>query len=135
MIIGTGNDMCDIRRIEKALARFGARFEARVFTPAEQAKARSRSHAGEQIIAATYAKRFAAKEACAKALGARGMSWLDIEVSNAENGAPQLTLSGGALTKLQERTPPGMQPKLWLTLTDAYPHAQAHVVIEAIAAV
>ncbi len=95
MILGTGNDTTDIRRIEQSLARFGARFENRVFTPGERQKATSRAKAGERIVASTYAKRFAAKEACAKALGTgmrAGVFWRDMEVVNIPGGAPTMRL-------------------------------------------
>jgi holo-[acyl-carrier protein] synthase len=130
MIVGLGNDMVDIRRIEKSLKRFGARFENRVFTEAEQKKARSRPMA----TAATYAKRFAAKEACAKALGTglrRGVFWKHMEVVNAASGAPSMKLSGGALKRLEAITPAGTQAFIHLTLTDEYPYAQAQVIISA----
>jgi holo-[acyl-carrier protein] synthase len=129
MILGLGNDLTDIRRIEKALARFGARFERRVFTKGEREKAR-----GVATTAASYAKRFAAKEACLKALGtgfAAGISWQDMEVANLESGAAFLRLHGAALQRLEHMTPAGMTAKLWLTLSDEYPLAQAIVIIEA----
>ncbi|MGE0755060.1 MAG: holo-ACP synthase [Alphaproteobacteria bacterium] len=131
MILATGIDLTDIRRIEQTLARFGAQFENRVFTKAEQEKAKSRAEAGIQTVAATYAKRFAAKEACIKALGMKGINWLDMEVSNADNGAPSLTLHGEAKQYLQRLTPEGHRPVLFLSLTDAYPYAQAQLIIEA----
>jgi holo-[acyl-carrier protein] synthase len=133
MIIGVGSDMIDIRRIEKTLEQFGARFENRVFTKGEQKKAHSRKNAGERIIAATYAKRFAAKEACSKALGTglrQGTFWRDMEVVNAISGAPTMQLSGGALRRLESMTPSGMKPVIHVTLTDEYPWAQAQVIIE-----
>lgn len=132
-----GNDIIDIRRIEQSLARFGARFENRVFTEAERRKAYSRQKAGTRSIASTYAKRFAAKEACSKALGTglrQGVFWRDMEVTNQPSGAPTMQLSGGALTRLQTMTPPGMNAAIHVTLTDEYPYAQAQVVIEAVAA-
>jgi len=132
---GVGNDMIDIRRIEKSLQRFGARFENRVFTKIEQQKAQSRKKAGEKIVAATYAKRFAAKEACAKALGTglrSGIFWRNMEVTNSASGAPAMHLSGGALAKLQSMTPKGMKAAIHVTLTDEYPWAQAQVMIEII---
>lgn len=132
MILGTGIDITDIRRIEKTLARFGSQFEARVFTPAEQQKARSRSEAGSQAVAATYAKRFAAKEACIKALGMRGINWLDMEIGNSENGLPMLTLHGDAKKHLAAMTPEGRSARLFLSLTDCYPFAQAMLIIEAV---
>jgi holo-[acyl-carrier protein] synthase len=133
MILGLGNDMIDIRRIEKSLGRFGARFENRVFTAREQQKAHSRENAGEKIVAATYAKRFAAKEACSKALGTglrRGVFWRDMEVINAASGAPAMRLTGGALKRLESMTPSGKKAVIHLTLTDEYPWAQAQVIIE-----
>ena len=134
MILGIGNDICDITRIEKTLARFGEKFEKRVFTRAEIAKARARKGAGPQVVAGTYAKRFAAKEACAKALGTGfgTINWHEVEVVNLESGAPTIYLSGGALEQLQKLTPSGQQARIFLTLTDEYPLAQAHVVIESI---
>lgn len=137
MILGIGIDICDIHRIEDSMARFGQAFEDRLFTPAEQEKAQSRKGGGVKAIACTYAKRFAAKEACRKALSIaenQGIGWRDIEVTNAENGAPALILHGGALAKLAALTPAGMQAKLWLTLSDEYPYATAQVVIEAVPA-
>lgn len=130
MILGIGNDLTDITRIEKTLARFGARFIDRVFTPHEQAKAASRANP-----APTYAKRFAAKEACAKALGTgfnQGVYWRDIGVVNKPSGQPTLRLTGGALARLQAMTPAGMVANIHLALTDDHPYAQAFVVIEAL---
>ena len=130
MIIGLGSDLCDIRRIEKTLERFGDRFVARVFTPIEQRKAESRAHR-----AATYAKRFAAKEACAKALGtgfSRGVFLKDIGVVNGPSGAPTLALTGGAAQRLAALVPKDHDVKIHLTLTDEAPLAMAVVVIEAL---
>ena len=134
MIIGTGNDLIDIRRVERALQRFGARFEDRIFTAVEQSKARSRSKAGSRTVAATYAKRFAAKEACLKALGTdmNGISWRDMEVVSKTSGAPTLMLSGSALKRLQVLLPKNTSAAIHLALTDEYPFALAHVIIEAI---
>jgi holo-[acyl-carrier protein] synthase len=134
MIVGTGNDITDIRRIEKTLARFGARFEKRVFTEGERKKAASRKNAGIKVVAGTYAKRFAAKEAAAKALGLglKGIAWKEIEVVNAKSGKPELKLSGKALAHLKKMTPRGKRPAIHLTLTDEYPYAQAFVIIEAV---
>ncbi len=135
MIIGLGSDLIDIRRVEKTLVRFGARFEDRVFTKTEQGKAKSRAKAGSKIIASTYAKRFAAKEACAKALGTgfrRGVHLNCIEVVNLPSGQPTLHLSGGAQARLQEIIPSGMRPHISLTMTDDYPLAQAVVIISAV---
>ena len=129
MIVGIGSDIIDIRRIEKSLERFGERFVRRVFTEIERARAERR--AGP---AATYAKRFAAKEACAKALGTgmrRGVFWRDMGVVNVRSGQPTLALTGGAATRLAEITPPGHACVLHLTLSDEPPYAQAFVVIEA----
>ena len=134
MIVGIGNDLCDIRRIEKTLARFGDRFVERVFTEIEQAKARRRA---EGIRAGTYAKRFAAKEACAKALGtgfAQGVFMKDIGVVNLPSGQPTLALTGGAALRLAEMIPVGMAPHIALTITDEYPLAEAMVIISAVPA-
>jgi holo-[acyl-carrier protein] synthase len=127
MILGIGNDLCDIRRIERSLERFGDRFRDRVFAPEEQAKAERRAHP-----AATYAKRFAAKEACAKALGTgfrNGVFWRDMVVIHLASGRPTLRLTGGALERLTAITPIGMTADIHLTLTDEYPLAQAIVMI------
>ncbi len=129
MIIGLGSDLCDIRRIEKTLDSFGDRFVDRCFTPVERAKSERR--AGR---AASYAKRFAAKEACAKALGTGlnlGVFWRDMGVVNLPTGQPTLHLTGGAAERLRALTPPGHAAVIHLTLTDEYPLAQAHVLIEA----
>ena len=133
MIIGTGSDLIDIRRVEKVMARFEQRFIDRCFTAAEKAKAERRRAAGTHI--ATYAKRFAAKEACSKALGTgfnQGVFMKDIGVINAPSGAPTLELTGGALKRLQSMVPPGMTPVIHLTLTDEPPLAKALVIIEAL---
>ncbi|MGB8277829.1 MAG: holo-ACP synthase [Methylovirgula sp.] len=130
MIIGYGIDLCDIRRVEAALARFGERFTSRCFTDIE--RARSEARAGR---AASYAKRFAAKEACAKALGTglrRGIYWRDMGVVNLASGKPTMQLTGGAAARLVDLTPAGYRAVIHLTLTDEYPLAQAHVIIEAI---
>jgi holo-[acyl-carrier protein] synthase len=129
MIIGIGSDLCDTRRIEKSLARFGERFIQRVFTPVEQAKARRRPE-----LAPTLAKRFAAKEACSKALGtgfSRGVFLRDIGVVNLRSGQPTLALTGGALEQLNRMLPEGHAAVIHLTMTDEYPLAQAFVIIEA----
>ncbi len=129
MIIGIGSDLCDIRRIEKSLTRFGERFIQRVFTPVEQAKARRRPE-----LAPTLAKRFAAKEACSKALGtgfSRGVFLRDIGVVNLRSGQPTLALTGGALEQLNRMLPEGHAAVIHLTMTDEYPLAQAFVMIEA----
>jgi holo-[acyl-carrier protein] synthase len=129
MIIGVGSDLCDIRRIEKVMARFGDRFLHRVFTDAERARA-ARRHV--RIQPGTYAKRFAAKEACAKALGTgfrRGVFHSDMGVVNLPSGQPTLTLTGGALARLREITPRGQVATIHLTLTDEHPYAFAQVMI------
>ena len=131
MIIGLGSDLCDIRRIETVLARHGDRFLQRVFTPVERARAERRTPA---LHAGTYAKRFAAKEACAKALGtgfSHGVFHSDMGVVNLPSGQPTLALTGGAGARLQAITPPGMRPVLALTVPDEYPYAFAQVVISA----
>lgn len=133
MIIGTGSDLIDIRRVEKVMAQFEQRFIRRCFTAAETAKAERRRAAGTHI--ATYAKRFAAKEACSKALGTgfnQGVFMKDIGVVNAPSGAPTLELTGGALKRLRSMVPPGMVPVIHLTLTDEPPLAKAFVIIEAV---
>lgn len=130
MIIGIGSDLCDIRRIERSLAEFGERFTGRVFTPTEIARAERRP----LTRAATYAKRFAAKEACSKALGTglkRGVYLATMGVANLPSGAPTMALTGGAALRLQALTPAGMACLIHLSLTDDYPWAQAFVVIEA----
>lgn len=130
MIIGIGNDLTDIRRIEKSIARYGDRFIKRLFTEEEQAKAALRA---DPIP--TYAKRFAAKEACSKALGTgirRGVYFCDMGVVNLPSGQPTLKLTGGALQQLERLIPPGMTPRLHLSLTDDHPWAQAFVIIEAV---
>jgi holo-[acyl-carrier protein] synthase len=132
VIVGVGSDLTDIRRIQKSLERFGERFTQRVFTETERAKAERRADR-----AGTYAKRFAAKEACAKALGTgmrRGVFWRDMGVINARSGQPTLALTGGAAARLAELTPPGHTSAIHLTLTDEHPYAQAFVVIEALPA-
>ncbi len=132
MIIGIGSDLCNIERITATLDKFGARFVGRVFTDIEQAKAAKRT---DSIRAATFAKRFAAKEACAKALGTgiyRGVFFRDMGVVNLPSGQPTLQLTGGALEKLRSMTPAGMTARIHLTLTDDHPWAQAFVIIEAL---
>lgn len=133
MILGTGNDLIDIRRIEKILARFGDRFINRCFAPEEIKKAERRREAGTHI--ATYAKRFAAKEACSKALGTgfnHGVFFRDMVVINDVNGKPTLKLSGGALEHLKSMTPTGKTAIIHLALTDEPPMAMANVMIECI---
>jgi holo-[acyl-carrier protein] synthase len=129
MIVGIGADLCDINRIEETLERFGERFVARCFTDIE--RRRSDAKAGR---AASYAKRFAAKEACAKALGTglrRGVFWRDMGVVNLPSGQPTMRLTGGAAARLAAITPEGCEPFIHLTITDEHPLAQAFVVIEA----
>ncbi|MDN5928051.1 MAG: holo-ACP synthase [Hyphomicrobiales bacterium] len=130
MIIGLGSDLIDIRRIERALERHGGRFTARIFTETERAKSDRRLER-----AASYAKRFAAKEACAKALGtglARGVFWRDMGVVNLPGGKPTMQLTNGAAAMLAELTPAGHRAVVHLTITDDFPLAQAFVVIEAL---
>ncbi len=131
MIIGLGNDLIDIRRIEKTLERFGTRFTERVFTPVERKKSDRRA-----ARAASYAKRFAAKEACAKALGTgvprRGVHWRDLGVVNLPSGKPTMALTRGAAARLKEITPKGMIAQIDVTITDDYPLAQAIVIISAL---
>ena len=130
MIIGTGNDLIDISRIEKTLARHGERFIARIFTGIEIAKSERR-----QQRAASYAKRFAAKEACAKALGtglSQGVFWRDMGVVNLPSGKPTMALTGGAAARLAALVPAGHKAVIHLTITDEFPMAQAYVIIEAL---
>ena len=130
MILGIGNDLIDIRRIERTLERYGERFLDRVFTDVERQKSDRRNQR-----AASYAKRFAAKEACAKALGTglnRGVYWRDMGVVNLPGGQPTMKLTGGALERLNRITPPGMTAVIHLTLTDDLPLAQAIVLISAV---
>ena len=130
MIIGIGNDLVRIDRIEKTLERFGARFIARVYTDVEREKSERRA-----ARAASYAKRFAAKEACAKALGTgvprRGVHWRSMGVVNLPSGKPTMALTDGALRRLEEITPEGMSVQIDVTITDDYPLAQAIVIISA----
>ena len=129
MIIGIGSDVCDIRRIARSLERFGDRFKERVFTPGERARSDRKA-----MGAASYARRFAAKEACSKALGtgmSMGVFWRDMEVVNLRSGQPTMRLTGGALARLTALMPPGHEPFVHLSLTDDPPVAQAFVVIEA----
>ena len=132
MIIGLGSDLCDVRRIAQVLERHGERFVARIFTAAERAKAERRANRAE-----TYAKRFAAKEACAKALGTgirRGVFWRDMGVVNLPGGRPTMQLTGGALARLKAITPPGCEARIDVSLTDEGPTAQAIVIISAVPA-
>jgi holo-[acyl-carrier protein] synthase len=130
VIIGIGNDIIDIRRIEKTLSRHEQRFVKRVFTEIEQRKSDRRAER-----AASYAKRFAAKEACSKALGtglSQGVYWRDMGVVNEPSGKPTMQLANGAAARLAKLTPAGRSAKLHLTMTDEYPYAQAIVIIEAV---
>ncbi|MBJ7252683.1 MAG: holo-ACP synthase [Acetobacteraceae bacterium] len=132
MIIGIGSDILDIRRIERTIERHGDRFLERIFTTAERAKAEKRT---ERIRAATYAKRFAAKEAASKALGTgfrAGVFWRDLGVVNLPSGQPTLRLTGGAAERLKAITPAGHGAVIALTMTDEFPYAQAMVVITAV---
>ena len=132
MIVGIGSDLSDIRRIHNSLERFGERFTQRVFTEVERARSERK---GDR--AASYAKRFAAKEACAKALGTglmRGVHLSDMGVVNLKSGKPTMALTGGAVTRLNALIPPGMEPHIHISLTDDHPYAQAFVIIEALPA-
>ena len=132
MIVGLGSDLCDIRRVEKVIARHGERFLRRVFTATERAKADRRM---ESIRVATYAKRFAAKEAASKALGTgfrAGVFHSDLGVVNLPSGKPTMQMTGGAAVRLTTITPPGMTAAVHLTMTDEYPYAYAEVIIEAL---
>jgi holo-[acyl-carrier protein] synthase len=130
MILGVGSDLVDVRRIERVIARHGDRFILRIFTETERAKADRRATRIE-----TYAKRFAAKEACAKALGTgfrRGVFWRDLGVVNLPSGRPTMQLTGGALERLRAITPPDHEARIDLTITDEGPMAQAMVIISAV---
>ncbi|MBB4289218.1 holo-[acyl-carrier protein] synthase [Rhizobium leguminosarum] len=130
MIIGIGSDLIDIRRVEKSIERFGDRFTHRCFTEIERARSDRRANRG-----ASYAKRFAAKEACSKALGtgiAQGVFWKDMGVVNLPSGKPTMVLSGAAALILESMLPAGHRPAIHLTITDDYPLAQAFVIIEAL---
>jgi holo-[acyl-carrier protein] synthase len=134
MILGIGSDICDIRRIQTAIERHGARFLERVFTETERSKALRRIEANQ---AATFAKRFAAKEAAAKALGTgfrRGVFFSDLGVVNLPGGQPTLAMTGGSATRLRAITPQGMIAQVHLTMSDEYPYAYAQVIISAIPA-
>jgi holo-[acyl-carrier protein] synthase len=129
VILGIGSDLVDIKRIESSLERFGDRFIRRIFTEIEQKRSDGRAER-----AASYAKRFAAKEACSKALGTglrRGVFWRDMGVVNLRGGRPSMALTGGAAARLAEITPAGMTAQIDLTITDEYPLAQAFVIISA----
>jgi holo-[acyl-carrier protein] synthase len=130
MILGVGSDLVDVRRIERMIDRYGERFLQRIFTDDERARAERGA-----TPAATYAKRFAAKEACAKALGTgfrSGVFWRDLGVINLSSGRPAMRLTGGALARLKEMTPRGFEPRIDVTLTDEGPLAQAFVMISAV---
>jgi holo-[acyl-carrier protein] synthase len=130
MIVGIGSDLIDIRRIEKSLERHGERFVRRIYTEIERAKSEGRA-----ARAASYAKRFAAKEACAKALGtgmAQGVFWRDMGVVNLPGGKPTMALTGGAAARLALLLPPGHRAAIHLTITDDFPLAQAFVIVEAL---
>ncbi len=130
MIIGIGSDIIDARRIAKTIERHGDRFLDRIYTPAERAKAEGRAKPVE-----TFAKRFAAKEACSKALGTgfrRGVFWRDMGVVNLPSGRPTMKLTGGALERLRALTPPGFEAQIDVSLTDDGPTAQAIVIISAV---
>jgi holo-[acyl-carrier protein] synthase len=136
MIIGIGLDVIDIRRVAKVIERHGDRFLERIYTDAERAKADRRAK-NEKMVAATYAKRFAAKEACSKALGTgirRGVWWRDMGVINLPGGRPTMELTGGALARLQSMTPEGHEVRIDLSITDDWPMAQAFVIISAVPA-
>lgn len=130
MIIGLGSDLIDIRRIEKSLEKHGSRFTSRIYTEIEQQKSDKRKNR-----AASYAKRFAAKEACCKALGtgiSNGVFWRDMGVVNDKNGKPTMKLTNGAAKRLAEMMPNGYEPHIHITITDDFPLAQAFVIIEAL---
>jgi holo-[acyl-carrier protein] synthase len=130
MIIGVGNDTIDIRRVERVLERHGDRFTTRIFTDIEIAKSERR-----RLRAASYAKRFAAKEACSKALGTGmrgGVFWRELGVVNLPSGQPTMALTGGAAHRLQSMMPAGHSPRIHVTITDDFPLAQALVIIEAV---
>ena len=129
MIVGMGSDIADIRRIERTLERFGTRFVNRVFTETEQLKSERRKER-----AASYAKRWAAKEACSKALGTglrMGVAWKEMGVANLPSGQPTMVLTGGARTRMEGLIPPGWEGRIHVTITDDHPYAQAFVIIEA----
>lgn len=132
MILGLGSDIMDIRRIEASIARFGDRFLLRIFTETERARAMRRT---EKLRAPTFAKRFAAKEAAAKALGTgfrRGVFFADLAVVNLRSGQPTIQMTGGAALRLAAMMPAGMAPSVQVTMTDEYPYAYAQVIISAV---
>ena len=134
MIIGVGSDLIDITRVARVIERHGERFLERIFTEAERAKADRRAK-NEKMVVATYAKRFAAKEACSKALGTgirQGVWWRDMGVVNRPGGQPSMQLTGGAEARLKALTPAGMQARIDLSITDDWPLAQAFVIISAV---
>lgn len=134
MILGLGSDICDIRRIERVIEKYGEKFLERVYTETERSKAMRRT---EKIRAATFAKRFAAKEAASKALGTgfrKGVFFSDLGVVNLPGGQPTLRMTGGAGERLRAITPPGMVAQVALTMTDEYPYAYAQVIISAVPA-
>lgn len=134
MIIGIGSDLIDITRVGKVMERHGERFLDRIFTATERAKAERRAK-NEKMVVATYAKRFAAKEACSKALGTgirQGVWWRDMGVVNLPGGKPSMRLTGGALARLQALTPEGFEAQIDLSITDDWPLAQAFVIISAV---
>jgi len=134
MIIGIGSDLIDIRRVAEVIERHRNRFLHRIFTETERAKAERRAKS-EKMVVATYAKRFAAKEACAKALGTgirQGVFWRDMGVVNLPGGRPTMKLTGGALARLERLTPAGLEARIDLSITDDWPLAQAFVIISAV---
>jgi holo-[acyl-carrier protein] synthase len=136
VIIGIGSDLIDIRRVEKVIERHGERFLDRIFTDAERAKAERRAK-NHKMVVATFAKRFAAKEACSKALGTgirQGVWWRDMGVVNLPGGRPTMKLTGGALARLQALTPQDHEARIDLSITDDWPLAQAFVIISAVIA-
>jgi holo-[acyl-carrier protein] synthase len=136
MIIGIGSDLIDISRVEKVIERHGERFLDRIFTDVERAKAQRRA-LNHKMVVATYAKRFAAKEACSKALGTgirNGVWWRDMGVVNMPGGRPTMRLTGGALARLEAMTPQGFEARIDLSITDDWPLAQAFVIISAVPA-
>src|ERR1700742_469708 len=134
MIIGIGSDLIDIRRVAAVIERHGERFLARIFTDAERARAERRAKNAKNVVA-TYAKRFAAKEACSKALGTgirQGVWWRDMGVVNLPGGRPSMKLTGGALARLNKLTPEGFEARIDVSITDDWPLAQAFVIISAV---